>query len=429
MLGQLVSEDNDMLAHLGTLIVISLYLGQGPAWLACFVSLFSLSVGQGHSGFSLTSNGLQFLLSFAVFMFAVHQVARLADRVRFEAWRSKQRAQLLGWLQEFSQSCSLETTSSGVSQLLPQFIHNRFQLVLAPHASTENSTHRLSDGSGFHLRFQEETTEPEKEFWREVVSELTRLAETSLARIEQTQVQEKAAILEATQSLQSTLINSLSHDLQTPLASVLGAFEMLLESDHALAQEPRRQLIEIGHSQTNRLLSLVRNVINLAKLEGGGILLEQTSVELHEIVEAALERFDRRLSERVEVSSENLGEAVTFGDRTLLTQIVFNLLDNALKFSPSEKPVLVSISAAHTQVHLCVTDFGYGIQPEELGKIFGRFYRGSTPKNVPGSGLGLHICRGLLELHGAKLSVESQVGQGSTFTIQFPQFQDTRLSH
>ena len=128
------------------------------------------------------------------------------------------------------------------------------------------------------------------------MSELTRLAETSLARIEQTQVQEKAAILEATQSLQSTLINSLSHDLQTPLASVLGAFEMLLESDHALAQEPRRQLIEIGHSQTNRLLSLVRNVINLAKLEGGGILLEQTSVELHEIVEAALERFDPHLT-------------------------------------------------------------------------------------------------------------------------------------
>lgn len=400
LLGPLVSEDNDMLAHLGVLVVASLYLGRAPAWLACGVTLLSLSFGQGHSGFAVTSNGLQFILSFGVFIFTVHQVSRLADQVRYEAWRSKQRAQLLGLFQEFSQSCSQETSREGVTRLLEEF-------------------------SAQHPSLRNEAAEPEQQLWDSVRAELQRSAERALARIERTEVGEKAAVLEATQALQSTLINSLSHDLQTPLASVLGSFEMLKDPDLRLEPATRQQLADIGYSQTNRLLSLVRNVINLAKLEGGGIRLELSPVELSSVIEAARQRFDPRLARRVQVEGppERL-PCLAWGDRTLLTQIVFNLLDNALKFSPGEKAVTVRLEPGPESLSLSVQDAGCGIESEDLERIFDRFYRGATPTQIPGSGLGLHLCQGLVQLHGGRIAVSSTVGHGATFTLTLPRHRE-----
>ena len=396
-MGPLVSEDNDMLAHLGVLVASALYLGRGPAGLASLVAILSLSFGHGHSGFAVTSNGMQFALSFAVFIFTVHQVSRLADRVRFEAWRSQQSAQLLGWFREFSQSLSQESTREGVRRISEEFLRQR----VGPQ--------------------QEQQFTPElARFWEGVKAELESLSSLALSRIERTEMGEKAAVLEATQSLQSTLINSLSHDLQTPLSSVLGAFEMLKDPHLQLEPEARYQLADIGFSQTNRLLSLVRNMINLAKLEGGGIRLELSPVELYGVLEAARQRFDPRLAQRVELRAAEATSCLVWGDRTLLTQIFFNLLDNALKFSPSEAPVVVELSAKDRAWDLAIRDQGCGVELGEKELIFQRFYRGSTPSRIPGSGLGLHLCRGLVELQGGKISVESQIGEGATFTLTLP---------
>ncbi len=398
LLGPLVSEDNDMLALLGAVICVSLYLGRLPAWVSCLLCLGFLSFGHGHSGFSLSENGGQVFLSLAIFLFTTHQVARLADRTRAESWRSRQRVQVMAWLKEFSQDCSRQTDKAAVHELLESFCRERLG-----------------------LRLREKSSSREEDFWKEVVADLGHIAKSALDRIEQTEVKERAAVLEATQRLQATLIDSLSHDLQTPLSAVRGAFEMLRDSHGSLEEISRRQLLDLGFAQTNRLLSLVRNLLSLAKLQGGGLRFSAKPIEVSGLLELVLQQFDSRMTERIQVEiPPGSHRAALWGDRTLLSQAMFNLIDNGLKFSSEGEPIFVGVDLTETEVVLEVSDRGYGIESHESQLIFERFFRGTTLKRIPGSGLGLHLCREIVSLHHGHIDVESDVGRGSRFQVFLP---------
>lgn len=400
MLGLLVSEDNDMLAFLGAVIGVSLFWGQIPAWVSCLLSLSFLSFGHGHSGFSLSANGVQVFLSSGLFLFTTHQVARLADRTRAESWRSRQRAQVMEWLQKFSADCSRQTDPSKIKSLLENFD---------------------VDVLGSELPKDASTVPREKAFWREVYGDLSEIAEAALRRIEQTDIKERAAVLEATRQLQATLIDSLSHDLQTPLSALSGAIEMLRDAETRLTAEAREELLELGFSQTNRLMSLVRNILNLAKLQGGGLKLSSKPLQLTTLAPRVVEQLDPRYRCRVRLIQDSLdSETLISGDRTLLTQVLWNLVDNALKFSPEESEVVMEIVELEKDIVVEVSDRGFGIEPHEQQKIFERFFRGTTLQKVPGSGLGLYLCSELVFLHGGSLEVRSQLGSGSTFTLRLP---------
>lgn len=396
-LGPWVSEDNDMLAYLGTVIGVSLYFGRGPTWAACFTCLGLLSLGKGHSGFIVTANGLQYLLSFALFGFTTHRVALLADQVRVDAWRSRQRAQILGWLQEFSETCAQETEPEALSAHRDRFLNER--LPPQPLAGLPGGL--------------------PKDFRDALTMQLSGIAEASLQRIAQTQAQERAAILEATQSLQSTLLNALSHDLQTPLSTIRGTLEVLREPGLDLDEGASRELLEIGYSQANRLLSLVRNMLNLAKLEGGGLKLNFRPLELGELVGSALRHFPPPAIARIRVQAPHPLCSVQ-GDRTLLTQVLINLIDNGIKYSGDQDTVTISLENRARECRVIIQDQGYGIEPEDQAHIFEKFFRGRTPSQIPGSGLGLHLCRELLALHHGRLEVTSVVGEGSTFVATLP---------
>ena len=226
-------------------------------------------------------------------------------------------------------------------------------------------------------------------------------------------------MLEATQKLQSALINSLSHDLQTPLSSILGVFEALQSCGVKFSEEQSQRLAQLGQQQSERLLKLVRNLLNVGKLEGGALKLCLRPILLEDVVRSVLRGLPGSDAQRIRLACQ--GEEVEVeGDAVLLHQVVYNLLDNALKFSPPEQEVELRLWREEDQVMLEVLDRGFGIAEQDRSRIFERFFRGTTPRKVPGSGLGLNICKVLAELHHGELDYLPRTEGGSCFRLRLP---------
>lgn len=434
-LGTLVSEDNDMLIYLGSLIVVALYLGRVPALVASGVCLFFLSVGNAHSGFAITKSHSQYILSFSLFIFTAYKVSTLADLVRRDAWKSQQNARVLSCLHKFHQLCSRETSLEKLAQVFEEFLSRHLALgsrvknegPSSPHEQQgEHRVVALENGRYLKVDLNSMSSE-ECAFWRGFFPYLLAAYRLSVERLVQNETHRRASVLEATQRLQSTLINSMSHDLQTPLSSILGTFEVLRDSGLELPKDHHKELLDIGYTQTTRLLHLASNILNLSKIEGGGLRPALRWVDLAEILQQSVERFEQRQWQRV-VVRHRAESAEVWGDATLLAQVIFNLLDNALKFSKEATPITVELHRSSQGLSLAVSDTGFGVAAEEQEFIFERFYRGQTPQKVPGSGLGLHICKGVVELHGGTLTVSSTLGRGSRFEMSLPLTQEFKLA-
>lgn len=417
----MVSEDNDMLLYLGTLIFLSLRLGQGPSLVACVVSLTFLSLGRAHSGFAIVTGRFEYLISFALFLSTTHIVSKLSTRVQLEAWKEQQRAEALKYLHSFSRLCgqagSLEELERHTRRVLT---YNLGLECCEP--LEEDAIMFLGTESRFGVR--PPTGGGETGFWRAYLQSLQTVYLDSLQILQQADSLRQASIFEETQRLQSALINSLSHDIQTPLSSILGTFELLRDQTLEFPPERRGKLLELGHSQTQRLLHFCRNIINLGKLEGGALKPSCSPLTLDDTVPPALELLDQYQRSRVRLSVAT-EEAWVLGDRLLLTQIVFNLVDNALKFSSPESSVEVEVARSEEKAVLTVSDRGVGVLSQERQLIFERFQRGTVPERVPGSGLGLHISRELAHLHEGSLEVEARPERGSRFVLKLPLY-DTK---
>lgn len=422
VLGPLVSEDNDMLLFLGTLILLSLRLGRGPSLVACVLSLTFLSFGRAHSGFAINSSKFEYLISFALFLFTTHIVSTLSTRVQLEAWREQQRAEALKFLHEFSQSCSQAANLQELEQFTRRMLFYNLGL-----ESSDSKTPEAVQFSGIDDDFGVlARTGAENNFWRGYLHSLRSLYLDSVQRIQQAEKLRETSIHEETQRLQSALINSVSHDIQTPLASILGTFELLRDPSLELPPMRRQKLLVLGHSQTQRLLQFCRNMLHLGKLEGGALKPMCVPLTLDEAIPAALELLDPHQRSRIEVRLQS-DDVWVLGDRLLLTQIVFNLIDNALKFSRPSEPVVVTVSRSRDKARVTVADLGVGVLPEEHHLIFQRFQRGTAPERIPGSGLGLHISRELALLHNGSLKVQNRSARGSRFTLSLPLHETHRV--
>lgn len=386
--GEWVSEDNDMLFYLSCAIFTALYLGRGPGRLAACLSLLVLNVARIHPGFRVGFQGWQYLLSFAFFLILSDQIGRLADQVRREAWLARCREYQADVLARFAAAASQCAASVEVGPLLEKFS-----------AETLGVEIKLDAGqpTPWLPRKQREFTETG------LHEDLSDMAAHTLERLESAERLHRSQLLEATQKLQSTLLHSISHDLQTPLSSVLGTIEVLADPKALLPPEDRTALLELAREQTLGLQRLVKNVLNLCKLEGGALQLTVGWVPLEEVLSSALAAMPAESRARIQIKNQPDPLPEVRGDFMLLVQVVSNLLDNALKFSPSSSPVQVVGQGYPDRVTLQIVDHGCGVREEERSRIFERFYRGQTPMKTPGSGLGLHICQAIVELHGGQL--------------------------
>jgi len=220
--------------------------------------------------------------------------------------------------------------------------------------------------------------------------------------------------------LKTEFVNTVSHELKTPLTAILGGLEILLDSNGAIAPD-MLELVQIINGSAVELRELIYDLLNLAKFEGGRETLKEAPVDLAEFLGARVKSLPRHPAHQVSVEVDHDLPPVML-DREKLHQAVGNYLTNAIKYSPQGGQVKVRAGQRDGRLFIEVTDQGLGIAPEHQGKVWEKFYRvdASYTAEIEGTGLGLVIVKSIVELHGGEVYVESEPGKGSTFGMRLP---------
>jgi two-component system phosphate regulon sensor histidine kinase PhoR len=215
-------------------------------------------------------------------------------------------------------------------------------------------------------------------------------------------------------------IATVSHELRTPMTAVLGAATTLLRPDLEASPETRRALLEMIASQAARLSDVTESVLLAGRLDRGDVSFDSARVDIDAVAHETIEVLRRNVPAAVELEERLAGAGDGLGDAARLQQVLINLLDNAVKYSPEGGRVTVATSREGGRVHIAVSDEGSGIAEPDRTRVFEKFYRGDpSHRLVPGgTGLGLYISRELVERMGGRIEVESQPGAGSTFRIE-----------
>jgi K+-sensing histidine kinase KdpD len=256
----------------------------------------------------------------------------------------------------------------------------------------------------------------------------SQFAATLRQRVEDAQHREQEQLrmeaLQRTDALRLALLSSVSHDIRTPLSTIKTAITSLGEEDVQWDEETRRGFITSIERETDRLNNLVENLLDMSRIEAGLLHPERVWYPLDELILDVLDRMDARLQGRkIETHLPAQLPPVEL-DYVMIDQVLTNLLENAIRYTPAGSPIDVSVQQHNKEVVVSIADRGPGIAPEEREQIFDKFYRvkSKTGEASPaqGTGLGLAICRGLIEAHGGTIHVEARPGGGANFRFTLP---------
>ncbi len=239
-------------------------------------------------------------------------------------------------------------------------------------------------------------------------------ADKLLQKQQQTQMQVE------TEKLRSSLLSSVSHDLRTPLAAITGSSSSLLQNGESLPPPTRKDLLENIHDEAERLERLVNNLLEMTKLESGAIRPNKELNYPGEVIGSAIARMEKKLAARNVVTKIPSDLPLVPMDSLLIEQVVVNLLDNALKYTPKDAPIEISAKSENDRLVVEVADKGPGLPPEDLPHLFDKFYRGPQQGRTSGAGLGLSICKGFVQIHGGTIEAQNRPGGGAIFRFTIP---------
>ncbi|WP_165223910.1 sensor histidine kinase [Affinirhizobium pseudoryzae] len=232
---------------------------------------------------------------------------------------------------------------------------------------------------------------------------------------------EQAARLEG-ERYRDALLSSISHDLRTPLSTITGAVTSLREFGERMEPESRQDLLQSIEEESGRMSRFVANLLDMTRIEAGTLKPKQDWVDVADVVQSAVERTRRHAPARLIETGIAPDLPLIRGDSVLIGQVLFNLLDNAVKYG-GEEAIRVFARMDGPAVIISVTDMGRGIPPEDLDRVFEKFYRRGKPDGrAPGTGLGLSIARGFVEAMGGTIHAESPAlkKKGTRITMRFP---------
>jgi two-component system sensor histidine kinase KdpD len=261
---------------------------------------------------------------------------------------------------------------------------------------------------------------------RLLTSEQTRLLDTladqAAVAVERTNLVsdfEDTRLLMETEKLRAALLSSLSHDLRTPLVSILGSATTLIDLDGSIDKETETDLLHTIREEAERLNRFVQNLLDMTRLGSGALQPKQDWIEIGDVIGAALRRVSRQLDQRkVDVEIET-GLPMLYIDFVLIEQVMINIVENACKYSPPESRIVIGAKRDGANILVRTCDEGKGISYAERALVFDMFYRvKATDSQVAGTGLGLAICRGIIEAHGGMIRV-TDTGTGIGTCIEF----------
>lgn len=226
-----------------------------------------------------------------------------------------------------------------------------------------------------------------------------------------------ASELQKTDNLQKELVANISHDLRTPLTMIKGYSEVIRD----IPEENTPENLQIIIDETERLTELVNDMLDLSKIKAGTRKPEKEIFELTETVAAVLMRYEKFTEkENYDIKFFYEESVSVCADRTMMLQVVYNLINNALNYTGDDKTVVITQTVSEGRVRISVTDTGVGISEDDIPYIWDRYFKVDKvhKRAVVGTGLGLSIVKGILESHGASYGIESKIGEGSTFYFE-----------
>ena len=231
---------------------------------------------------------------------------------------------------------------------------------------------------------------------------------------------ERARVAVEAESLRSTLLASISHDLRTPLAVIAGASSALNDPSLTLDSAARAELARSIDAKAQEMSELISNVLDLMRFEAGEVRLRRDWQTVDDLVGTALARLGGRFGDRPVDVTLPADLPPVYVDAPLVTQVLVNLLDNAIKHTPPGTRISLSAGLDGEAIRVTVDDTGTGLPPGEPEELFAKFKRGREESNAGGAGLGLAICRAIVEAHGGHIAAMQRPGGGARFQFTLP---------
>ena len=255
---------------------------------------------------------------------------------------------------------------------------------------------------------------------KQLIQAWTMMVSIAAERVRLAEEASKTALTAESERLGTVLFNSISHELRTPLATISGSISVLTESDITLSQASKKELYESIKNNTLRMERIINNLLDTARLESGTMKIKNDWCDIQDIIGTALHRLEENLKDRSIALhiSDNL--PLIRGDCVLLEQVLVNLIDNAGKYSAADQTIEIKAELSYDKLVVSVADQGDNIPEADKTKIFDKFYRGSRVRTIPGTGLGLFICKAIIEAHKGKIWVSNLTGSGKRFVFVLP---------
>jgi two-component system sensor histidine kinase KdpD len=461
-----ISPTNLIVVYLLAVVISAVYLGRGPAILTSILGVAAFDFFFVPPHLTLAVSDTEYLLTFLGLLAVGIVISQLTAVVRGQAEAAQSREIQTVALYELGRDLTVTAGLEAVTQTAVDHISQTFSREVAiflpahgnlkafassPGVTVSGNDLAVADWVFDHgqvagrgtdtlpeaaMRYQPlKTTRgvvgvlgvkpstPGRFLTREQIRTLDAFANQIALAIERARLDEQARqaeLLEITDKLQNALLNSISHDLRTPLVSITGALSSLADDQVALDDAARRSLVETASEEADRLNRLVGNLLDMTRLESGAMRVKRAAGDIQDVIGSALEELGARLEKRT--ISVDLPDDLPLVpmDFVLIERVLVNVIDNALKYSPPESPIEIRAQMAGAFVEITVADRGVGIPPEDLGRIFDKFYRVQRPGNVSGTGLGLAIGKGIVEAHGGFISAENRPQGGTIITIALP---------
>ena len=226
-----------------------------------------------------------------------------------------------------------------------------------------------------------------------------------------------ATELENTEMLRADFVNNFSHELKTPIVSINGLVAIMKKGK--VPPEKQKEYLLVIEEETNRLTALTTNILNLSKVENQEILTNKTKFNISEQLRSCLLLTERKWAKKKLKPVIDIEECEVLANEDMLKQVWYNLIDNAIKFSEEKKELKIELVESEKSVSITVENTGETIAPEDMGKIFNKFYRGVRSSKSDGSGIGLSIVKHIVDLHEGEIKVDSADGK-TAFTVTLP---------
>jgi two-component system sensor histidine kinase KdpD len=465
--GQKQLADVVMVYILG-IIVVAMRYGYGPSILAAVLSVALVDFFFVPPYFSFAVSDFQHIVTFVVMFVVAVVISSLTQRIRDQASAAHHREQRTASLYNMTRELAVTRATGNLSDVAARHLHEVFDASIAillprghgelanvakgPFALTPDEKERgvvewvwrhdksaglstdtlpaakalyvsLHDARGRvgvlgispsdHHRF----VDPDQRALLDVFA--TQIA-SALSRARLAEEAQEAQLQMETERLRSSLLSAVSHDLRTPLAVITGSASALLQPDNELTPDARRDLSATIHEEAQRLNRLVRNLLDMTRITSGAIKVTKEWQPLEEVVGAVLARMEDQLRGReVDVRLPSDLPLVPI-DAVLVEQVLINILENAAKYTPKGSPLELSARQDKASVVVEIADQGPGIPPGHVDKIFEKFYRLPREREGDGAGLGLAICRGIIDAHGGRIWAENRKEGGAVFRFTLP---------